>query len=512
LSSDSNLTQVLEIAGRVARSWWTVVAGACLGLAGSVIALHHLPRTYEASTTIFVAPQQIPQDFVRSTITDDMSIRLASLREAVLSRPYLSKLVEQAFGKTASAEDLERLIQTMRSRIMVTVTESDSDSHGRSGGVFRLTYRDREPERAAQVVNTLAGFYIEQNVRFRSAQAEGTTRTLQELADDVLKQLNEQEQAVTTYTSQHLYETQTHFDANVQLLQGRQQDLSALERDLGQAQDRLQALKAQSASPTGADGVAGAAADPHAARVAQLRREYEALRARYRDDHPDVKAKKRELDDFIASGGGAPASNSPDAGAGGTATLPMTPLQVQIAAAEREAARLEGEQQRVRAEIAMYKQRIENTPRVDQRLSELSKGLEVLRERYRDYQRKVEEAKGSEKIEATQKGERFEVIERATPPALPIRPVPVFVYAIGLVAGLALFVGAVVARALLSPLVTSEAGLRLLADVPVLVGLPRLPTRETARARRMRVLGNVGASVVSAAVLIATMGYYGFGG
>src|SRR5436190_8323413 len=98
MSSGSNATIVLEVVDRLRKSWWTVVAGLCIGLACAVVALHYLPRTYKASTLIFVAPQSVPQEFVRSTVTDDMSIRLQSLRESVLSRPYLVKLVQQYLG------------------------------------------------------------------------------------------------------------------------------------------------------------------------------------------------------------------------------------------------------------------------------------------------------------------------------------------------------------------------------------------------------------------------------
>ncbi|MBZ5638231.1 MAG: hypothetical protein LAO51_05670 [Acidobacteriia bacterium] len=503
---------LLELADRVLLSWWVVIAGVSLGLAGAVTALHYLPKTYEASTTIFVAPQQIPQEFVKSTVTDDMSMRLASLREAVLSRPYLTKLVQGTMGTVADAEEMERTIRSMRSRIEVTVMENER-AGGRSGGVFRLTYRDRTPDRAARVVNTLADFYIERNVTFRAAQAEGTTRTLESLANDVLDQLKIQELAVAKFKEQHPYDTQAHFEANVQLLQGRQQDLSALIRDLGLARDRLQTLKsqeAQSAIAATSDVGGGAILDPYTARLSQLKREYEALRARYRDDHPDVKAKKRELEDFIA--GGAGAARSPAAGSGdGTGTRFATPIGLQIQAAEREVARLEADQGRLRDEIETYKRRIEATPRVEQQLADLSKGLDVLRERYKDYQTKLEEAKGSQKIESTQKGERFEVIERAAPPALPVRPLPFLVYAAGLLAGLALFVGPIVLHAFLAPVVSSEAGLRSVADVPVLVAIPRLVTRDVLRAAWNRRIRNVVTSVAAVAVLALTMGLFGPG-
>jgi succinoglycan biosynthesis transport protein ExoP len=503
---------ILELVDRVLRSWWTLVAGVSLGLAGAMTALHYLPKTYESSTTIFVAPQQIPQDFVKSTVTDDMSIRLAALREAVLSRPYLTKLVKETLGTQADAEEMERTIKSMRSRIEVQVMENEREG-SRSGGVFRLTYRDKTPQRAAQVVNTLADFYIERNVSFRNTQAEGTTRTIESLANDVLAQLQVQERSVADFKSHHLYDTQVHFEANVQLLHGRQQDLATLERDLGLARDKVQTLKAQEAqwAISGATDVGGAAVlDPYASRLSQLQREYEALRARYRDDHPDVRAKKRELDDFVA--GGDRAAGSPGAPTGdGTGSSPSTPLRLQIQAAEREVARLETEQNRLRGEIETYKRRIEDTPRVEQQLGELSKGLDVLRERYKDYQTKVEEAKGSQKIEATQKGERFEVIERATPPTLPVRPLPLLVYAVCLAGGLALLVGPVALRALLVPVISSETGLRDLVSVPVLVAVPRLFTRDVVRSTRNRRLRNVGASVASVTILALALTFFGTG-
>ena len=235
----SDARVVLEIGDRILRSWWVLVAGPCLGIAGAVAALHYLPKTFEASTTIFVAPQQIPQEFVRSTVTDDMSIRLASLREAVLSRPYLNKLIDRTFGRERDAESLERRIQSVRSRLEVRVIENARVERGRSGGVFQLIYRDQVPERAASVVNTLAELYIEQNVRFRTTQAEGTTRTIQSLAEEVLVELQAQERDVAAFQGLHLYETEAHFDANVQLLQGRQQDLVAVDRELAAASDRV---------------------------------------------------------------------------------------------------------------------------------------------------------------------------------------------------------------------------------------------------------------------------------
>src|SRR6185436_906851 len=98
MSSGSTGTIIFEVVDRLRKSWWTIITGLCVGLAIATIALHYAPKTYRASTLIFVAPQQVPQEFVKSTVTDDMAIRLQSLKESVLSKPNLVKLVQAQGG------------------------------------------------------------------------------------------------------------------------------------------------------------------------------------------------------------------------------------------------------------------------------------------------------------------------------------------------------------------------------------------------------------------------------
>ena len=51
--------------------------------------------------------------------------------------------------------------------------------------------------------------------------------------------------------------------------------------------------------------------------------------------------------------------------------------------------------------------------------------------------------------------------------------------AAGCVVGLALFVGPLILRRFLNPLVSSEAGLRAIVEIPVLVSIPRIPTADS---------------------------------
>ena len=164
MGRDSRSPLVLEAADCVLRSWWTVVAGACFGLAGAVTVLHFLPRTYEATTKIYVAPQKIPPEYVTTTVTDDLVTRLEVLQEAVLSRPYMLRLIEQTYESPVSDEEADGLIRDIRARLTVKVT--------RAANLFELTYRDGDPQRVAKVVNVLTDLYIQEAAQGRAGESQ----------------------------------------------------------------------------------------------------------------------------------------------------------------------------------------------------------------------------------------------------------------------------------------------------------------------------------------------------
>jgi hypothetical protein len=57
-----------------------------LTLVASVVGVYLWPDSYESVVLIKIVPQQIPQNMVQSSITQDMSDRIASMATTVLSR------------------------------------------------------------------------------------------------------------------------------------------------------------------------------------------------------------------------------------------------------------------------------------------------------------------------------------------------------------------------------------------------------------------------------------------
>ncbi len=81
------------------------------------------------------------------------------------------------------------------------------------------------------------------------------------------------------------------------------------------------------------------------------------------------------------------------------------------------------------------------------------------------------------------------------------------VYGLGLSLGLAVFVGPVLIRHLLIPVVNSPGHLQATSEIPVLVSIPRISTPELLRSTRREYIWNWVLSIASIAVLAFVLGW-----
>ena len=61
----------------------------------AILVARLLPSIYESSSTILIEEQQIPQEFVRSTVTGFADQRIQSLTQQILSRVKLWEIIQQ---------------------------------------------------------------------------------------------------------------------------------------------------------------------------------------------------------------------------------------------------------------------------------------------------------------------------------------------------------------------------------------------------------------------------------
>jgi protein tyrosine kinase modulator len=515
--SGMNLDGVLAIWSR--RKWLAILAFAVpLTAAFSIIAF--VPNIYRSTATVLVDRQQIPEKFVSSTVTSALETRFHTISQEILSRSRLEALITRfnLYPDLRKSQQFEDVIERMRRDIKLELKSVDvKGQRGEATVAFAIGYQGNDPATVALVANTLASFYIEENLKARERQATGTAEFLKVQLADTKSQLDAQEQKVSGFKRKHMGELPQQMDQNLltlerlhtQLRLNADNQLRATERiqqlssQLAEAESLLTQQAYQSQNSNGAV-VVGPGETPDEARLRQKEQELATLQRQATDRHPDVIALKAEVEALrrevaearrarAESKASEPKTDKPEMKAATSAAgAPLTPyvLRLKEALNEAQADRrvLKSEEARLRDGITSYQTRVENVPRREQEFIELSRDYESKRELYQSLMKRYEEALLAESMEQRQKGEQFRVLDPAVPRPEPSAPNRPRMLLIALVASLGLALGAVLLAEQFDTSFHTVDDLRGFSPVPVLVSIPRILTEgDVSRGRwRMR--------------------------
>jgi polysaccharide chain length determinant protein (PEP-CTERM system associated) len=350
----------------------------------------------------------------------------------------------------------------------------------------------------AQVTNSLASFYIEENLKARERQAVGTTEFLLVQLEETKKRLDEQERRVSAFKKGHIGELPRQLEANLAILERLNTQLRLNSDTRTRANERQAALAQQLAQADLFEQLGEAdfrpASGPNATaiRIARVKQELSEFRTRYTDNYPDVIQKKAEiaaLEGELArtKSDVEPNNKEPNREKAAPVNPFVVQLQQTISEVEAEIAALKAEEQGLRRDINTYQQRVENTPRWEQEFQSLSRDYDTTKELYTSLLKRYEEAKLAESMEQRQKGEQFRILDPAAASEQPVAPNRVRLFLAGLVLSLGLALGTVVLAEQLDTSFHTVDELRGFTKVPVLVSIPPLLTEADASRRRRRI-------------------------
>jgi ribosomal protein S18 acetylase RimI-like enzyme len=254
--------------------------------------------------------------------------------------------------------------------------------------------------------------------------------------------------------------------------------------------------------PVGGRSAAPAADPTPEAELVRLRKQLADLRRRFSDQYPDVRRVTAEiaaLEEHLAR---PETIDAQATGSGDTSARAKA-----IEAGEEELRSVKAQEASLRRLIAAYETRIESAPRRQQEIQQLSRGSEMTKERYQTLLKQYEEAQLAARLEQGQSNEQFRILDPALPPLWPAAPNRMWLALMGLVGGLALAVGAVVALERFDTTFHDVDDLRAFIDVPMLATIRQVATKSDARRRRFQ-RALVAASVVVTLALIVAGAYY----
>ncbi len=180
------------MAGLLARKHYFIWPALVVMLIAGIVALV-LPPIYESKSTILIESQQIPPEFVKSTVTGYADQRIQSLNQQILSRTKLLEIIKQfdLYADQRQKQTQEEIVDAMRKDINIGLIGAQQKNPGGQEGVtiaFTIAYRGKNPEVVQKVAGTLASLYLQENIKIRELQAKTTTKFL----ETELKEIQEQ--------------------------------------------------------------------------------------------------------------------------------------------------------------------------------------------------------------------------------------------------------------------------------------------------------------------------------
>ncbi len=506
----SDIHDYIEIILR--RIWYIVIPFVVLMTAAVVFALL-LPKTYRATTLVLVTPQKVPENFVRPTVTSKIEDRLSSISQEIMSRTRLETVIAEfkLYAEQAKSLSKEEIVEKMRKNIQVEIKGKE--------GFFSISYTGGDPKIVTLVTNKLASLFIEENLKLREQQAQGTSDFLTVELNAMRTKLEEQEGTITEFKKKNISELPEQRDANLKILDQLQLQSQKVNDNLKAAQDRkvliqkqISDLKIQMAlgrpstdaeSPKGEfkeesreEGVAApthsdsSQTSPPSAQkgpgyyevlLARARNTLSELKSKYTGKHPDIVRAERYIADLEqklekmkaqeAEKEGKPkemASLSP------AVVATFKAMENQLIATELEMKRLNEEDSKIKAKIAAYQGRIENTPMRELAMTNLARDYRNTKDAYEVLLKKSQEAQQAENLERRQKGEQFKVIDPARIPEKPLQGQIFKILLMGLVAGLGFGFGLAFVREQMDRSFRDAGDLEATMEFKVLANIPKI--------------------------------------
>jgi polysaccharide chain length determinant protein (PEP-CTERM system associated) len=504
------------------RRKWLIILPVIAITSAVVLVVYKLPNVYESTTLIVVRPANLPSMVVGAS-DDRLTRQLTSIAQVVTSRSQLEPLVERYElykAERVRGEPMESVIGKMRNDINVTINTSRNDiTNG-----FNIAYRYRDPRLAQAITAELAGKYIS----VQTSSTVNSNTSAKAFFDNQVNQareaLNEVEKRRFDFMTNHLGNLPSGTAGLFSQLSGLREQQKALMTEIGRLQDRRAAAASQLSllKQQATDMIEEAATnltDPKttiaysslATRKASLVGELTKLKQEYRDIHPDVIAKKKEveliqeqMDQMITDWQEKIKEKQEKLGKRPNVTL--TGIQAEIDLAEKEIKRLQNALAENEKQIALMVERINNVPGVEVELAAIERDYstkKVVLDQLMAQQQSI--ALGADAA-SQQQGEGIVVIDPANLPAQPVAPKRLMLSSIGLAIGLSfglLLVGVFEGPRLLT--IESSEDARHYTGLPVLLAVPELLTPEEARAlpRRRKLLLAAGmvATIVSIPML-----------
>jgi polysaccharide chain length determinant protein (PEP-CTERM system associated) len=472
--------------------WHAVVITWVVALIGWAVVLR-LPNQYEASARVYVDTQSILKPLLSSmTTVPNLEQQVMFMRRTLISRPNVERLMRMVDldVKAKDSKEHDKIVDELMSQIKVSGTERDD--------IYTLTYVSDNPKLGKDVVQSLLTIFVEGSFSGKKQDSEKAVQFIDDQIKTYEEKLAAAENSLKEFKLKNLgmlpREGGGSGDFGGQLLQANDQ-LSQAKLELAEAEQARNAIRRQidgEPAKPGTVTVDPALVDPELeARIATAQKNLDMLRLQFTEQHPDVIANRRLLDQLLAQKADLAKSKKRSLDPGASYSPMLQQLNVALSQAEARVASM-------RARVAEYENRAARlrsqstiAPEIEAQFAQLNRDYTVNRENYQKLVERRESARLSGDLSSATDMLTFRVIDPPTVPNHPSGPNRLRLFSLVFVGALVAGLAVAFLMSQLRPTFLSQSTLRDVTSLPVLgsIGMNWTPEQTVRRKRRLVALG-----------------------
>lgn len=504
-----------------------------------------LPPIYKSEAYIRIEGQQIPREFIKSTIPDFVEERIQKISQRVLKTSTLKEIIHefdlyQDENKNNENISIE-LLEKFRKKIKIENIDTEIKQERKSITIaFNLSFEDKDPIIAQKVTEKISLLFLEEDIKAREELASATTDFLSEELKNLKANIENYEFEISKFKKENAGKMPSDRPYVLQSISQLERDLNRNETQLFILREKQIILEAQIANveplkPIVMDGK-DIAANPKE-RLKNLRIELARRQSLYSEKHPDIKKMKREINELeqrvqdsddsfqkvkklqlledeylvtVAKFG----PKHPDSlklqkeirnlvkevdniGTKRTITNvseenPDNPLyinlQAQVKSIILEISKLEEEKIKLSNKLSDYHKDLHIIPNVEKKYKEILRDYEALTGKYKEVSNELMNARTAQKMEIKKRGKRFNITSPAYLPNKPNKPNRLLILILGFMLSFGFSMVLTIYKDSIDKTIRSSKQVKQISEIPVLASVSYIVTEKEKRIKRIKKL------------------------
>lgn len=440
-------------------------------------AVSQLDNVYKSEARVYVDTQSILGPLLKGlTVQTNPEIQIRLMVKTLLSRPNLERIsrMTDLDVQASDSQQYEAIIKRLKDNIKI--------SSGGRENIYTLSFEDKSPEMAKNVVQSALTVFIENTLGENRSDSNDAQKFLNTQIREYEERLSASEAKLTDFRQRHsealINETGGYYAA----LKAKKSRLQDSELELQEAQTRLTSAKAQlkgeipkqrSSSNINSNNSITTSFD---SRIQQFEEQLDILQLRYTDNHPDVKEllrridslekqRKKEVDQYYNS------LASDDGENNSIRALDSNPIyqemKVQVNNLENEVASLTVRVNNYRAGVKDLESKLHILPEIEAELTALNRGYNITKKKYEELLNRSETANLAKQADETTNKIQFRVIDPPRSPTKPSGPKRIILFLVVTVLAFGVGVGLSFVFSQINPVVTSSSQLSKATGIPI---------------------------------------------